>query len=143
MTTISRFLLGAALVTQAFTLISASAPAAAATTEIVLLQSNVSARRDSLLNNLNLVAASPFSGIVINMPATYSTTLNTERIDPSSVFGYWLQPLVGTMPKLSGSYLNINLRDSGDPFGNWEHVVQLESDGPSCERCGDARALFR
>jgi hypothetical protein len=30
---------------------------------------------------------------------------------------------VGTMPKLSGSYLNINLRDSGDPFGNWDTTL--------------------
>lgn len=109
-----------AMALSILTLTTAASQSFAATTEIVLLQSNVSARRDSLLNNLSTVAASPFSGIVINMPATYTGMLNTATLDYNSVFGYWLQPLVGTMPKLSGSYLNVNLRDSGDPFGNWD-----------------------
>jgi hypothetical protein len=108
---------------KALTLASVIGPAYAATTDLILLQSNVAARRDSLLNNLNLVANSPFSGLVINMPATYNTMLSTQTLDYNSVFGYWLQPLVGTMPKLSGSYLNINLRDSGDPFGNWNTTL--------------------
>jgi PEP-CTERM motif len=121
-----KFTQHAALVAFAFEVLAVlgtSLPAAAASNEVVLLQSNVSARRDSLLNNLGLVAASPFSGLVINMPATYTAMLNTERLDYNSVFGYWLQPLVGTMPKLSGSYLNVNLRDSGDPFGNWNNTM--------------------
>ncbi len=108
---------------EALLVFSVVTPVAAATTDIVLLQSNVSARRDSLLNNLPLVANSPFSGLVINMPATYTTMLNTQALDYNSVFGYWLQPLVGTMPKLSGSYLNVNLREPGDPFGNWNTTL--------------------
>jgi hypothetical protein len=110
---------GVLLGLQISALFAAAAPATAATSEVILLQSNVSARRDSLLNNLGVVANSPFDGIVINMPATYTTMLNTQSIDYSSVYNYWLQPLVTTMPKLSSSYLNVNLRDSGDPFGNW------------------------
>jgi hypothetical protein len=100
-----------------------AASANAATTEVILLQSNVAARRDSLLSNLSLVANSPFDGLVINMPATYTTMLNTAPIDYSSVYGYWLQPLVGTMPKLQNSYVNVNLRDSGDPFSNWSTTL--------------------
>jgi PEP-CTERM motif len=97
--------------------------AAAATTELVILQSNVSARLDSLLRNRDLVAASPFDGVVINMPATYTAMLNSTQLDYNSVFGYWLQPMVGTIPKLKDSYLRIDLRDSGDPFGNWDNAL--------------------
>jgi hypothetical protein len=109
---------------QALSLLSAALPAVAATSEIILLQSNVSARRDSLLNNLGVVANSPFDGIVINMPATYTTMLNTQSLDYTSVYNYWLQPLVTTMPKLSNSYLNVNLRDSGDAFGSWATTLE-------------------
>jgi hypothetical protein len=117
--------LGLALIlaTELSGLLSLSFSANAATTEVILLQSNVAARRDSLLNNLSLVASSPFDGLVINMPATYTTMLNTAPIDYNSVYGYWLQPLVGAMPKLQNSYVNVNLRDSGDPFTNWSTTL--------------------
>jgi hypothetical protein len=117
--------LGLALIlaTEVSGLLSLSFSANAATTEVILLQSNVAARRDSLLNNLSLVANSPFDGLVINMPATYTTMLNTAPIDYNSVYGYWLQPLVGAMPKLQNSYVNVNLRDSGDPFTNWSTTL--------------------
>ena len=43
-------------------------PAIAATSEVILLQSNVSARRDSLLGNLSVVANSPFDGFTVCVP---------------------------------------------------------------------------
>lgn len=103
--------------------LSTQLAATAATTELVILQSNVSPRLDSLLRNLDVVAAGPFDGLVVNMPATYTAMLNSTQLDYNSVFGYWLQPLVGTMPKLKNSYLRIDLRDSGDPFGNWDNTL--------------------
>jgi PEP-CTERM motif len=95
----------------------------AATTELVILQSNLSSRTQFLLQNLDHVAASPFDGVALNIPATWSGTLKTERLSYTSVFNDWLQPLVGRMPKLAGSYLRVNLRDSGDPFDNWAPVL--------------------
>ena len=117
-------------------------PAIAATSEVILLQSNVSARRDSLLGNLSVVANSPFDGIVINMPATYTAMLNTQTLDYNNVYGYWLQPLVGTMPKLRNSYINVNLRDSGDPFNDWTTTLANWSIVAQAGRAAGMRGIY-
>jgi hypothetical protein len=105
-------------------LISAPTASRAATTELMILQSNISARTQILLQNLPHVAASPFDGVVINIPATYDGMLSTTRLSYETVFNTWLQPLVGQMPKLKDSYLRINLREPGDPFGSWVPVLE-------------------
>jgi hypothetical protein len=117
------------LASTSATLLLLSAPLAshAATTELVILQGgpNLSARTQNLLQNLGHIANSPASGIVLDIPATYSATLAGERLDYNTVFNTWMQPLVGTMPKLSSSYLRINLRDAGDPFSSsWNGVLE-------------------
>jgi hypothetical protein len=101
--------------------------AQAATTELVILQSgpNLSAHTQNLLNNLDHIEASLISGIVLDIPATYSATLAGERLDYNTVFNTWMLPLVGTLPKLSNSYLRINVRDAGDPFSSsWNGVLE-------------------
>jgi hypothetical protein len=126
-------------------LICAAGSAAAATTELVILQSgpNLSARTQNLLNNLDHIAASPISGIVLDIPATYSATLAGERLDYNTVFNTWMQPLVGTLPKLSNSYLRINVRDAGDPFSSsWNGVLENWSIVARAAKAAGMRGIY-
>ena len=121
------------------------ATACAATTELVILQSGpgLSARTQNLLNQLNHVAASPISGIVLDIPATYQTTLAGERLDYGTVFNRWIQPLVGTLPKLANSYLRINLRDAGDPFStSWAPVLDNWAIAARAAKAAGMRGIF-
>ncbi len=129
---------------SALATLSMALAAQAATTELVVLQSGgLSARTQFLVNNLAHVAASPFSGIVLDIPATYQTTLQTERLDYNTVYNNWMQPLVGTMPKLANSYLRINLRDSGDPFSSsWAPVLDNWAIAARAAKAAGMRGIF-
>jgi hypothetical protein len=123
----------------------AAGAATAATTELVILQGgpNLSARTQNLLNNLDHIAASPVSGIVLDIPATYSATLAGERLDYNTVFNTWMQPLVGTLPKLSNSYMRINVRDAGDPFSSsWSGVLENWSIVARAAKAAGMRGIY-
>jgi hypothetical protein len=126
-------------------LVGTGAVATAATTDLVILQSgpNLSARTQNLLNNLDHIAASPISGVVLDIPATYQTTLAGERLDYNTVFNTWMQPLVGTLPKLSNSYLRINVRDAGDPFSSsWNGVLENWSTVARAAKAAGMRGIY-
>jgi hypothetical protein len=99
----------------------AVAGAAQPVPDLLIFQSNLSARTQVLLENVDHVAAIPFDGLVVNNPASWYATLKTTRLSYAYVWG-WLEPLVGTLPKLDRSYLLLALRDMGDPFDDGSNV---------------------
>jgi hypothetical protein len=111
-----RFLLASLIAVGA-----AAAPPAQAVPDLLIFQANLSARTQVLLENVDHVAAIPFDGLVVNIPSSWDGTLKTTRLSYDYVWG-WLEPLVGTLPKLDRSYLLLVLRDQGDPFDDWAAV---------------------
>jgi hypothetical protein len=92
--------------------------------DLLMMQSGLSSRTQILLENLDHVRATPFDGLTINIPASWDGTLKTTQLDYDVVYGDWLAPLVGTLPKLSRSYLLMVVRDMGDPFDDWSQVIR-------------------
>jgi hypothetical protein len=98
-------------------------PAAAADIpDLLIFQGNLSARTQLLLQNRSHVQATPFDGLVVNIPASWDGTLKTTTLDYRTVHD-WLQPLAGTLPKIKRSYLLMVVRDMGDPFDDWTQLI--------------------
>ena len=94
--------------------------------DVIIQVSDVSARTQNILPNLDHIANLPIDGISVNIPASWST-MTAGYVTDEDDLAYWLDPLVPLNEALDRNYILVVNDDPGDLFDDAAWVRAIEN----------------